>query len=213
MALLAKLGFGVFLCLSFFMIACSVTRAAGNLSNDGAIDNTWKTFWFHVEGCIGVLMASVTVYRSIFVGSTKAIGSFQRFLDRVVQMRTSEHFEDAAVKPGTTRTGKFGKLLLSKIPTATLTGLASFIATATQSPNDNTNLATANSANDMADDSNYHAHLRRLRVTDVSSCEPTETEAWCYSEGTYFFYCLSPTVYMSQTLLSIAHPRLLGQAD
>src|SRR4051794_14034466 len=120
MAFLTKIGLGVFLCLSLFMLACSITRAAGTYYQ-GTLDVPWQVFWLHAEACIGVVMGSVTVYRSALVGSTKASSSFRRFIDRVIQMRTSERLSEPQKRPMPARVGW---VLLSKIPSATLTGLA-----------------------------------------------------------------------------------------
>lgn len=162
MALLTKIGLGVFLCLSLFMLACSITRAAG-MYYQGTLDVPWQVFWLHAEACVGVLMASITVYRSVLVGSNKASGSFRRFLDKVIQMRTSEGCSEPQQYKMPVR---FGWVLLSKIPNATLTGLATFLG----HPDDDTErpkeVSTINSNRGM-EEMDYHEHLKQERSVET----------------------------------------------
>ena len=60
-----KLGVGSFLCLSVFMIIIAIIR----ISKINAADfEVWACFWQHFEGCIAVLMVSLTAFRTMFVG-------------------------------------------------------------------------------------------------------------------------------------------------
>ncbi|KAL3478466.1 hypothetical protein BJX99DRAFT_245448 [Aspergillus californicus] len=76
MKLITKLGIGLFLCLSAFMLACAIIRGAGTIYK-GAIDYPWGTFWLHIESCVGVMMASFTVYRSTLIGDSDVSEKFK----------------------------------------------------------------------------------------------------------------------------------------
>jgi hypothetical protein len=155
MAMLTKIGIGVFLCLSLFMLACSITRAAGTYYN-GTLDTPWQVFWLHAEACVAVLMASITVYRSVLIGSSDASTRFQRYLENIIKIRTSEGLSEAEQL---TLRDRFARFLLSKIPNATLTGLATMFAEL------NNTHATATDLSKVSDfemgDTDYHMHLKK----------------------------------------------------
>lgn len=163
MALLTKIGLGVFLCLSLFMLACSITRAAGTYYH-GTLDVPWQVFWLHAESCIGVLMGSITVYRSLLVGSTKASSSFRRFVDRVIQVRSSERLSEPQQR---TMPARFGWFLLSKIPNATLTGLATLLGDPDHTDERGNNMSTMHSTRGL-EDTDYHDHLKQERSIETS---------------------------------------------
>ncbi|KAI0913395.1 hypothetical protein F4823DRAFT_630704 [Ustulina deusta] len=149
MALLTKIGIGVFLCLSLVMIACSIIRAAGTYYGT-TLDTPWQVFWLHAEACIGVLMASITVYKSMLVGPSNRAGRLQRFL--------------------LSKRARFGCLLLSKIPTATLTNVVTLFAQ-TDSPPDTGNTMSTAYSEDYAD---YHLQLKNLQsMKSASAVEET----------------------------------------
>ncbi|KAI9823815.1 MAG: hypothetical protein M1826_007636 [Phylliscum demangeonii] len=69
-----KLGLGVFLCLSVFMMITAVVRISALHRAVvvlgvpmTAVDFTWNLFWLQTEACVAVLMVSLTALRSIFV--------------------------------------------------------------------------------------------------------------------------------------------------
>ncbi|KAI1074019.1 hypothetical protein F5B20DRAFT_565233 [Whalleya microplaca] len=171
MALLSKIGLGVFLCLSLFMLVCSVIRAAGTYHNK-TLDTPWQVFWLHAGACVGVLMASITVYRSVFVGSSKVSSNLQRFIDKAIQMRASERIPEPQEH---TRRVRFGRFLLSKIPNATLTGLATLFGQTNQIQKADTNLSTMNSNFDVID-IDYHEHLKASQLVHSS---PATSETVC----------------------------------
>ncbi|KAI1855548.1 hypothetical protein JX266_000413 [Neoarthrinium moseri] len=178
MALLNKIGLGVFLCLSLFMLACSITRAAGTYYNN-TLDTPWQVFWLHAEACVAVLMASVTVYRSVLVNSSKMSSSLQRFVDKVLRIRSSnEGMEPEKL----TKRARFGLFLLSPVPNATLTGLATLFAETRRTPATNINIQTVESAFEMRD-IDYHDHLKPSRSTESPSAThenigSREVELW-----------------------------------
>ena len=72
-----KVGLGFFLCLSAFMRSCSIIRAALTYYR-GKLNYPWQVFWLHSEGCIGVTMGSVTIYRSTLIGSVTEVSNSLR---------------------------------------------------------------------------------------------------------------------------------------
>jgi hypothetical protein len=162
MALLTKIGLGVFLCLSLVMIACSITRAAGTYFGN-TLDTPWQVFWLHAEACIGVLMASITVYRSVFTGQKlNNPGSLQRFLEKIIRLRTSERISEPE---RLTKREQFALLLLSKIPTATFTGLLTLFTENGHTGGTRPNSSTMHSNFEMQD-ADYHVQLRGLQSRD-----------------------------------------------
>lgn len=62
-----KLSLGVFLCLSLVMAILALIRCAG-IKKGNVIDNTWSLFWQYTEGCVACIMASITPFRTLFLG-------------------------------------------------------------------------------------------------------------------------------------------------
>lgn len=183
MALLTKIGLGVFLCLSFFMLACSIIRAAGMYNyRNGTLDVPWGVFWLHAEACIGVVMGSITVYRSVLVDSTSASSNFRRFVDKVIQMRKSEGMREEP-QPRT-MPARFGSFLVSKIPNATLTRLASLGGDPYHpgyGHGKRNNMSTMQSARGL-EEMDYHNYLKQGHSADTSQ---TVEERPYSREGTH----------------------------
>ncbi|KAI1212617.1 uncharacterized protein F4807DRAFT_413761 [Annulohypoxylon truncatum] len=164
MEMLTKIGLGVFLCLSLFMVACSITRAAGTYYND-TLDSPWQVFWLHTEACVSVLMASITVYRSILVNSSKFSSSFQKFLNRIIEKRESDKLVNSKTL---TKKAQFGRFLLSKIPNATLTGLATMFGGPDHTQEVDNDMSMLNSTFDMRE-TDYHEHLGKPQPRPMPS--------------------------------------------
>ena len=62
-----KLGMGVFLCLSAFMIVIAIVRLSGLRTQSATLDLVWKRFWQQVEACVAVLMVSLTACYAFFM--------------------------------------------------------------------------------------------------------------------------------------------------
>lgn len=61
-----KLALSFFLCLSTVMAVFAIIRIS-RISDPRGINMIWQVLWQALEGCIALLMASVTAFRSIFV--------------------------------------------------------------------------------------------------------------------------------------------------
>ncbi|KAK7992598.1 hypothetical protein PG988_001392 [Apiospora saccharicola] len=164
MALLTKLGLAVFLCLSLFMLACSIIRAAG-MYYHGTLDTPWGVFWCHAEACIAVLMASITAYRTVLIGSASFFNMLQGLVDGVLHRRAKEPGQPSndQNQPLTAR-DRLVCILLSKIPSATLTGLSSLLAEATRAQETNSYLS-ATEPTLYVEETDYHSHLKSNRST------------------------------------------------
>ena len=64
-----KLGVGVFLSLSIFMIILAIIKASGLKTSADSFALVWEIFWQQVEAAVAVLMVSFTAFRSVFVSS------------------------------------------------------------------------------------------------------------------------------------------------
>lgn len=91
-----RLGVGVFLMLSVFMLICSIVRAAG-VYYQGIIDCRWQSYWCHVEACIAVMMGSLTVYRSTLVGSNDVPNRMQSYLYKWFGITVEQGHDDGMV--------------------------------------------------------------------------------------------------------------------
>lgn len=91
-----RIGVGIFLMLSVFMLICSIVRAAG-VYYQGIIDCRWQSYWCHVEACIAVIMGSLTVYRSTLVGSNEVPNKMHSYLYKWFGITTDRSQEDMSV--------------------------------------------------------------------------------------------------------------------
>ena len=97
------------------MCVVALIRLSG-LQNGDFIDQTWVEFWQQMEACVAVMLVSVTAFRSFFVSSDskqspKKVAQINQQVSRKRPFdwtRTADH-------------------RLPKIPSATLTGLRTFV--------------------------------------------------------------------------------------
>ena len=123
-----KLGFGIFLCLSVFMMITAIVRIS-SLRVDttllgvpiNAIDVPWKLFWQQAEACIAVLMVSLTAIRSIFMGEPSNSPPAKPFYSSSRRWIWNRNNHDALDESTNGTNG------LPMIPSATITGLRTFI--------------------------------------------------------------------------------------
>ncbi|KAL9628181.1 MAG: hypothetical protein Q9204_006056 [Flavoplaca sp. TL-2023a] len=62
-----KLALGTMLCLSVFTIITVIVKISGGNTVAGQIDSSWVIFWLHMEAAVAVMVASIMVYRALFV--------------------------------------------------------------------------------------------------------------------------------------------------
>ncbi|KAF2155458.1 hypothetical protein K461DRAFT_266730 [Myriangium duriaei CBS 260.36] len=126
-----RFGLTTFLCLSIFMAICAVIRIAC-INYRGGEDDVWEFFWQHVEGAVAVMMASITMFRTLFVphrapSDTKVSRSpaerlFQRFSRRFRGLAEAQPDKEV-----TSSTDAGLLLKLPKLPSPTFTGIRTFI--------------------------------------------------------------------------------------
>ena len=119
-----KFVLGIFLCLSTVMAVVALTRISAYRLR-GVIDLTWQIFWQHMEGCIALIMASLTIFRTAFVAvSSKRNEPEFRGPSYSMRMRLMTRFKrDRSAeleKPE-------NEEKLPSVPRATLTGIRTFI--------------------------------------------------------------------------------------
>ncbi|KAL8726355.1 MAG: hypothetical protein Q9166_006762 [cf. Caloplaca sp. 2 TL-2023] len=61
-----KIGIAFFLCLSICMVIIAIIRISQVHSQTY---NIWATFWQQLEGCVAMLMVSLTAFRTLFVST------------------------------------------------------------------------------------------------------------------------------------------------
>lgn len=156
MRLLTKIGVGLFLSLSLFMLSCSIIRAAGTYYQ-GTLDFPWQVYWLHAEACIGVTMGSLTVYRSTLVGSHEVSDRLQLRMQRLLDRLSPSY------TPGANENKKKEQQnpdhLLMRIPRATLTGLRTFFGVSSHTQQ-NAGFASTQDSDFGLVEADYHAHIK-----------------------------------------------------
>ena len=110
-----KLGLAVFLCLNVCLAIIAIIRVAG-IHYRGSYDQTWGFFWQQMEASIAVILFSFTGFRSIFVSRRSTAGSPPGAGEKT----PPDHSADSGKQ-------RYFKGLLPKIPSATITGIRTFI--------------------------------------------------------------------------------------
>ncbi|PWY92220.1 hypothetical protein BO70DRAFT_402066 [Aspergillus heteromorphus CBS 117.55] len=161
---LTKVGLGCFLCLSIFMCVCSIIRTAGTYYH-GALDYPWQVFWLHLEGCIGVTMGSITVYRSTLIGSNEVSAVFKKYITRMKGAVRGSSGDNGMPQPeeeSKTERRTFG---LPSIPQATISGLRTWDG---RSRRDNSGPDDAGLSSFASGDFDYHALLKAPKTAAAS---------------------------------------------
>lgn len=121
-----KLGLGGFFCLSMTMVLIALVRMSVYRRHGNQIDATWHVCWLYLEACVATMMASITAFRTLFVHG----GSKQREINAQNQAAMYSWRERVLRKIKSGRSDSWQDLSrenLPKIPSATLTGIKSFI--------------------------------------------------------------------------------------
>lgn len=112
-----KLGIGVFLSLSIFMIIIACIRIIGfNLFFHAY---SWHLFWLQVEGSVAVIMVSLTAFRSVFAsqGSENKERKARPWYSSTV----------AKLRRHKASSVRYNLEDLPSIPSATMSGMRTFI--------------------------------------------------------------------------------------
>lgn len=117
-----KLVLGLFLCLSICMIIIAILRMVGLLlAGKKSIDVLWQVFFQQVEASISVITVSLTAFRALL--GMKALHSREKKVHAWYSYRRI-----ALLRKGAKRSEpEFKGGQLPSIPSATLTGIRSFI--------------------------------------------------------------------------------------
>ena len=110
---------GVFLCLNIVVALIAIVRVSG-IRYHGNIDYTWIFFWQHIEVCVAISMVSLTAFRSLFVTTKRQAAAI-----KVRPWYSSQTLRLRATKRG--KLGSGGHEKLPSIPSATITGIRTFI--------------------------------------------------------------------------------------
>lgn len=121
MKLKQKLAIGVFLSLSVVIVMTSITRYAGYEHRIDSIDATWLICWVYLEASIAIIMASTAAFRTLFArGDPDTRGIKERHKVRKLYL-----FRKRLLRK--TDWQVTDREDLPKIPSATLTGMDTFI--------------------------------------------------------------------------------------
>ncbi|OXV07986.1 hypothetical protein Egran_04250 [Elaphomyces granulatus] len=209
---LTKIGLGCFLCLSAFMLSCSIIRAAATYYN-GVLDYPWQVFWVHAEGSIGVTMGSITVYRSTLIGSNEVSNSLRAYIAKITRSfrgnkGSSRSTDDSSSpekleKESQVQTSRFK---LPRIPSATLSGVRTLFGGTTRTK------TTAMYTDDTEVDVNevdYHAFLKAPLAAPKTAAEATATSVLVKEQVEYAggLACFMLAMTGHQVLL---HHRAIG---
>lgn len=117
-----KVVLGLFLCLNIFMAITACVRVSG-LDINNTFDEIWLFLWQQIEACVAVSMISLTAFRSVFVTSSNSrarreAGKMPWYSStlELVRSRKKNLSQNSEADPG-----------LPAIPSATLTGMRTFI--------------------------------------------------------------------------------------
>lgn len=158
MKLTQKLGLGGFFCLSMTMVLIALVRMSVYRRHGNQIDATWHVCWLYLEACVATMMASITAFRTLFVHG----GSKQREIKAQNQAAMYSWREKVLRKIKSGRSDSWQDLSqgesLPKIPSATLTGIKSFI---------NYNGSTRNATTTMGDEEDQlHTELVSTKTNE-----------------------------------------------
>ncbi|KAI2617896.1 hypothetical protein GGR54DRAFT_607316 [Hypoxylon sp. NC1633] len=116
-----KASLGIFLCLSIFMACLAIIRVS-KIHGITGVDIIWEFFWQYMETTIAVLMGSLTVIRSLLIYQANDSGSPHDEADV-----SDTRFRMRFLRRHKNQTDFESQDVLPEVPSATLTGLRSFI--------------------------------------------------------------------------------------
>ena len=119
-----KLRLGLSLCLSIFMIITALVKISGLRDSRGGVNMVWVVFWHYAEGCIAVLMISLTAFRSLFVSQNPSPPrpNISPSWSSKLRLRRTRRDQDLQWSG------------LPSIPPATLTGMRIYVGPSSGSP-------------------------------------------------------------------------------
>ncbi len=155
-----KFVLALFLCLNLFMAITASVLVSG-LDFRGKIDDVWLFVWQQIEACVAVVMISLTAFRSVFVG-TESFRARREPDKKLWQIDSFLAFKRKKIARGSIEESMLG---LPTIPSATLTGMRSFIQGGrhTQSTHQKTNLTSTSRGE--PDEWPLHDRLARAEAT------------------------------------------------
>lgn len=121
MELKQKIGIGVFLSLSMVMVLAGTTRYSGYHLRVNSVDATWLICWIYLEASIAIIMASITAFRTLFARG----GSDPRAINERHKVPILYPIRKRFLRK--TDWEATDREHLPKIPSATLTGINTFI--------------------------------------------------------------------------------------
>ncbi|KAL9579386.1 MAG: hypothetical protein Q9212_005142 [Teloschistes hypoglaucus] len=122
-----KVGIAFFLSLSTIMVLIAIIRISQVHTRTY---NVWATFWQQLEGCVAILMVSLTAFRTLFVSSPHSSAAVER--EKAKRPSGSERRLWYKYKASSSEGKRSGSIERAQVvdvsmPSATLTGMRTFI--------------------------------------------------------------------------------------
>lgn len=125
-----KISLGVFLCLSAAMIAIAGARFSV-LHNNNLV---WTYLWQYIEACVACIMASLQTFRTLFHNGGTRVFKQQELGERVPSNMRRISPNMGPPNMAAWEMGEDAKNELPEIPSATFSGMRTFIGRYHQSP-------------------------------------------------------------------------------
>ncbi|MCJ1310649.1 hypothetical protein MMC25_004315 [Agyrium rufum] len=119
-----KLILGAIFSLSVFMIAIAIIRVSKQRLANGTTDPVWAFFWLGIEASVAVIVNSGTAFRSLFVKQDSRYNKSPRNVKPEQASPSPRHWKNWG-KSGSQASSQ--QLRMPEIPSATFTGVRSFI--------------------------------------------------------------------------------------
>jgi hypothetical protein len=177
-----KLSIVALLGLSTVMIICALIRVVGSLTETTETGNgtapVWAAYWFIIESCVSLIMASVIVIRGVFISNfvdddqRKQDSIFQQFWRRVLSIlrltrsarnsgqspQRSDSFDDQRKDPSAL------KIATQKFPGGTLKSIKTFISGGKRQSRTQDDAPLSVDTTYDLEDMDYH-NIRKAEVT------------------------------------------------
>ncbi len=126
-----KVGLSLVLCLSLVMATIAIIRVSGfsigSASHTQVYDLTWQLYWQYMEGCTACIMVFVAAFRSLFIASSfRDVEKKKRGPSYSIRLRLLQRIKSSRSK-NSWEAMSGDEDQLSAIPSATLSGVKTFI--------------------------------------------------------------------------------------
>lgn len=154
-----KIALGSFLCLSLVMAIIAIIRVS-RIHSVAGIDMVWEFFWQTMEGCVAVLMASITAFRTVFASHGTRESGEKRWVPSYTWIQRARE------RKWKNKNNADGDQLPS-IPRALMTGMRTFIRKHDRTAGGTTNLTDCGTCTSQMDDETQSSVESRAQEKQV----------------------------------------------